>query len=260
MEKYSPSINNIKYIIKNPNDMIESKLLKGDQYNSTLIDIILNYIKTKNLKHFLNIGSHIGSISLPISKNIKLVTDIEPYPSTYRHLCENILYNNITNIKTYNLAVGKKESICYFMSKEKICYKEKINRSLNNSGGMHIFTESDIKNNKRSSHLTDFKIKSNVYKLDDLNIDNFDIMLVDIEGSEYEMLIGARTKILKNKPIIIIEIWGNKKRKKENIIYSKRHIITYIKSMGYKLIKNIDDDYIFEPTNNTLLTQNCKLM
>ena len=34
----------------------------------------------------------------------------------------------------------------------------------------------------------------------------------------------------------------------------KRHIITYVVLNGYKLIKNIDDDYIFEPTNNTLLT------
>jgi hypothetical protein len=84
-------------------------------------------------------------------------------------------------------------------------------------------------------------------KFDNLEIDNFDIMLVDIEGSEYDFLLGAENKIKKNKPIILIEIWDDDKRKNENIIQKREEVINYIKSLNYILIRNIGDDFIFEP-------------
>ncbi len=71
-------------------------------------------------------------------------------------------------------------------------------------------------------------------------------MLVDIEGFEYDFLFGAKNKIKKNKPIIIIEIWGDTKRKHENMKETQEEVINYIKSLNYTLIKNIGDDFIFE--------------
>jgi hypothetical protein len=133
------------------------------------------------------------------------------------------------------------------MSNEKICPIENINRVINNSGGMHVFTQNDINNNIRYANLTDKKIKNKVNKLDNLDIDIFDILLVDIEGFEYEFLLGAENKIKKYKPIIIIEIWNNAKRKSEQIIQSQEELINYIKSLNYILITNIGDDFIFEP-------------
>ena len=94
------------------------------------------------------------------------------------------------------------------------------------------------------SNLTDKKIKNKVNKLDNLDID---ILLVDIEGFEYEFLLGAENKIKKYKPIIIIEIWNNAKRKSEQIIQSQEELINYIKSLNYILITNIGDDFVFEP-------------
>ena len=124
---------------------------------------------------------------------------------------------------------------------------EHINRIINNSGGMHVFTENDIQNNIRSANLTDRKIKNKMNKLDNLEIDNFDIMLIDTEGFEYDFLLGAENKIKKYKPIIIIELWNNHKRKMENMKQKQEEVINYIKSLNYNLIKNIGDDFIFEP-------------
>lgn len=247
MSTISPVISGIKYIIHNKNDCIQNKLLNGTQWSDDIVDIIKHYISKNLLTHFLNIGSHIGSVCLPISLCINNVTAIEAHPRTYTHLCKNIVLNNITNIKTINIAVGNSEEDVYFMSDEKICPVENINRVKNNSGGMHVFTENDIKNNIRSAFLADRKIKHKVNKLDNLKIDHFDIMLVDIEGFEYEFLLGARTEITKNMPIIIIEIWNNSKRKHENMIETQEDVINYIKSLNYILVKQIGDDFIFEP-------------
>ena len=72
-------------------------------------------------------------------------------------------------------------------------------------------------------------------------------MLVDIEGCEYEFLLGAREKILTNKPIIIVEIWNNDKRKSENMKTTQEDVINLIISMNLKLVKQLGDDFIFIP-------------
>tara|TARA_Y100000816_G_C26046580_1_gene548452 strand:- start:128 stop:868 length:741 start_codon:yes stop_codon:yes gene_type:complete len=243
----SPVINDIRYKISNKDDYIQSTLLKGIQWNSDIINIIKQYISSKKLSHFLNIGCHIGTISLPISLHINKVTSIEAYPETYKYLQENIALNNITNIDTYNFALGNSSETIYFMGMDNICQLENINRVKNNTGGMHIFTEKDINEKRRSSNNCDRKITNKIEKLDCLNIDNFDIMLVDIEGSEYNFLLGATEKIKKNKPIIIIEIWNNNKMKRENMDMTREKTINYITSLNYKLVKQLGDDFIFEP-------------
>lgn len=246
MSVVSPIVSGIKYNIYNKKDAIQNVLLNGCQWNEEIVNIIKSYSSEKKLSHFLNVGSHIGSVCLPISLCIDKVTAIEAYPDTYNHLCDNIILNEIKNVCTINIAVGNSEEDIYFMSNEKICPLENVNRVINNTGGMHVFTENDIKNNIRSANLTDKKIKNKINKLDNLEIDNFDIMLVDIEGFEYDFLLGAENKIKKNKPIIIIEIWGDTKRKYENMKETQEEVINYIKSFNYTLIKNIGDDFIFE--------------
>jgi len=243
----TPFISGIKYVIHNNNDYIEKILLGGEQWNKEIIDVIKTYISENKLKHFLNVGSHIGTVSLPISLHIDKVTAVEAYPPTYNHLCENIQLNNIQNIEAINIALGNTEEDIYFMGMDKICPIENKNRIANNSGGMHVFTESDIQNNVRSGNLSDKKIKNRMNKFDNLEVDNFDIMLVDIEGFEYNFLLGATEKIKKNKPIIIMEIWNDNKRRSEKMSQPQSEVIDYIKSLNYTLVKSIEDDFIFEP-------------
>lgn len=133
------------------------------------------------------------------------------------------------------------------MSENKICPVFNHNRIINNLGGMTCYTKNDLQHNIRSALLSDKKVKNRMDKLDNLNINNFDIILVDIEGFECEFLLGAKEKILKNKPIIIIEIWNDIKRKLENMKNTQNDIIEYICSLNYKMVNNIDDDFIFEP-------------
>lgn len=235
------NVNDINYLITNSNDMIQKYLCENKQWNKGILDIILELINQYNLKHFLNIGSHIGTVCLPISRHIEKVTAIEAHPITYKHLVKNIkLNNNITNIESFNIAIGDNYEDVYFMN---------INheRVKNNSGGMHVLTDMDIKHNIRSAKLHDTSLSLTVKmnRLDDLEIDNFDIMLVDIEGMEARFLKGATEKIKKNMPIIIIEIWDNNKRKEEKMLTSREDIINYILNLGYKLYKNIDDDFVF---------------
>ena len=239
------NINEIKYIIKNKNDLIQKSLLSNRQWNNNILIIIGQLIKKFNLKHFLNIGCHIGTVALPLSKYINKVTAIEAFPPTFEHLEEHIKINNIKNIQTFNLAIGDENKKIYFLDDENIRVK-------NNTGGMHVITEEDISNKRLSSNIHSKKYNNEMKKLDDLNISNFDVLLADVEGKEYELLKGGKNKITKYKPIIIMEIWGNNKRNLERMQTSNDEIINYIINLGYKLIKQLGDNYIFLPQDKTL--------
>ena len=242
--KQTVKINEIKYIIKNENDLIQKSLVNNIQWNNNILFIIGQLIKKFNLKHFLNIGCHIGTVALPISKYIEKVTAIEAYPLTFEHLKENIKINNIKNIEVFNIAIGDENKKIYFLDDENIRIK-------NNTGGMHVITDDDISNKRLSSNIHSKKYSNEMKKLDDLNISNFDILLADVEGKEYEVLKGGKNKIIKYKPIIIVEIWNNNKRNLESMQTTNDEIINYVINLGYKLIKQIGDNYIFLPKDKT---------
>ena len=238
------NINEIKYVIKNDNDLIQKFLLNNKQWNNNILLIIGQLIKKFNLKHFLNIGCHIGTVALPLSKYIDKVTAIEAYPMTFKHLEEHIKINNIKNIQVFNLAIGDENKKIYFLDEKNIRVK-------NNTGGMHVITEEDIVNKRLSSDIHSKKYSNEMKKLDDLNISDFDILLADVEGKEYELLKGGKNKIIKYKPIIIVEIWNNNKRNLERMQTTNDEIINYIINLGYKLVKQLGDNYIFLPKDKT---------
>ena len=233
-------IDGIKYLIKNKNDLIQKTLSNGVQWNKDVILLIGRIQKKYNLQHCLNIGCHIGTLSIPLSKSFKKITAIEAYPPTFEHLNENLKLNLIQNIETFNFAVGNKNEEIYFLDNN----NERIK---NNTGGMHVITNDDIENKRLSSEIHSKKIFNQMKKLDNTNIEKFDILIADVEGKEYEMLLGGNDKILKYKPIILIEIWGNKKRQLENMNTSCEEIINHILNLKYKIVSRFDDNYVFFP-------------
>ena len=95
---------------------------------------------------------------------------------------------SVKNIDSFNIAVGDRESEVYFLDSNH-------ERTKNNSGGIHAVTEEDIKKNCLSSILHNKKYRNTMRRLDDLPIEKFDIMLIDVEGREYETIKGAIKKI-----------------------------------------------------------------
>ena len=142
------------------------------------------------------------------------------------------------------MAIGDENKKIYFLDDENIRIK-------NNTGGMHVITEEDISNKRLSSNIHSKKYSNEMKKLDDLNISNFDILLADVEGKEYELLKGGKNKIIKYKPIIVVEIWNNNKRNLESMQTTSDEIINYVVDLGYKLIKQLGDNYIFLPKDKT---------
>ena len=52
-------VNDVKYLIKNSKDLIESTLVNGNQWNNDIVLLVGLLIKKYKLIHLVNIGSHI---------------------------------------------------------------------------------------------------------------------------------------------------------------------------------------------------------
>lgn len=86
------------------------------------------------------------------------------------------------------------------------------------------------------------KIKIKVRRLDDilkLNKNETNLLKIDVQGFEYQVLLGAK-KLLKKIDFIIIEISSAKSYHKE---FDKKKSITYLKSKNFQLKKIYNKTY-----------------
>lgn len=147
-----------------------------NQKNQYFDDIILS----QNIDHFIDVGSFDGYTSLMFLEKFgfeKNVTIFEPDYKNY--IFCNKKFKNNENVTIHNSGLGNFNKTLKFISND---------------------SESKI------SEVGDIEIEIN--KLDDFNLQGRNSFLkIDIEGFEYDCLMGAKDFIIKNKPIIAVSIY-----------------------------------------------------
>lgn len=216
------------YLIE-PEDLVVGKsLIRSRSYG---IDEIQRIGELINLdSNILIVGAHIGTLAIPLSRKVKSVTAIEANPITFRLLKNNILINECKNITPVQIAANDKNEELDFV----------INKS--NSGG-----------SKRLPKIRDFiyfydrPVISSVQgkSLDEMFNEKFDLVLMDIEGSEYFALKGMQ-KILSQTSNLIVEFLPHHLRDVAGI--TVEDFITVIKPHFSSLIV---------PSKNEIYTKDC---
>lgn len=167
---------------------VGGKLRERGEYGISEINQISQFIN--NQSSVLIIGAHIGSLAIPIANTCSKLVAIEANPSNFKLLETNIKLNNISNITLHNIAASNK--------------KETIKFQLNtvNSGGSKRVP---INNHYMYTYDNPEVIDVEAYSLDDyLSNNKFDLVLIDIEGSEYFAMQGM-TDILAQTQTLIVE-------------------------------------------------------
>jgi FkbM family methyltransferase len=163
-------------------------LIRSGEYARDEVERLLSH--TKETSSVLVVGGHIGTIVVPLAKNCQSVTAIEANPRTFKLLQLNLLINGCINVDTVNVAANDKQEELQFLL------------SRTNSGG-----------SKRMPLVRDYmyfsdapevmKIKST--PLDELLCGSqFDVIVMDIEGSEYFALRGM-PRLLASANVLSIE-------------------------------------------------------
>ena len=169
------TVDDLRFIIYNEKEILQSWLVLGKYYEKDMIEFIKdNY----NGGTFIDVGACIGTHTLPFSKLADEVYSFEP-SNRFLTLLMNLELNKIKNVNTYNIALGNQEGVLKFYTD---------NQSA--SGG-------NIDINGTEQVL--------VTKLDNFDIKNIVLIKIDVEGFELEVLKGAERLIRENKPDMYIE-------------------------------------------------------
>ncbi|MFS8083861.1 MAG: FkbM family methyltransferase [Ginsengibacter sp.] len=175
--------------VLDPVDQIVSKsLLQRGQYGLDSLERAAGFLSPRS--DVLLLGAHVGAIAVPLSRRCQKLVAIEANPTTYKLLLANLLLNCCNNVEPYNIAANDCD--------------EKIEFVLNthNSGG-----------SKRMPIYKDpiyFYDSPRITKVRGVRIDallpnrRFELIFMDIEGSEYFAFLGM-PNILTHANALIVE-------------------------------------------------------
>jgi len=188
----------------------------------------------------IDVGAHIGEYTLLGAKLVGTngsIISVEPARDTIKSLKENIILNDFKNCLVIEKAVGEKVETksLYKVSKEDV----------------YGYLDQYVKNKKLTKQSEiDVTTIDEIVLSENLNLVN--LLKIDVEGFEYEVLLGCNDTLKKNKiKKIIIEIHSEFLKAKgmnEDLIY------TFLKKHGFK-IKKIQE-IPNKQTSNFIATKN----
>ena len=211
--------NKINYVLKNNEDISKFIFIKGE-FDFGLLKKGLGFLRKKKLKYLINVGSHVGTTLIPAIK-YKLFDHciaFEPSIDNYRLLKANININKIEKkVTLFNFGLSKK------------IYNGYLKKNPHNSGDHRV-----VKLKKGTE-----KIKLNI-------LDNFtskinkknSIILIDAQGHEPEIFLGAK-KTLKKKVPLIFELMPN-------LINENQLKIIFNAILHYKKLIDLKEEKIME--------------
>ncbi len=180
----------IKFLIKvNPKN--------GPVDNVILFDGVLDGEHLENIKNilrpgdtFIDVGANIGQYSLFASYCVGVkgkVIAFEPVKNIFNQFNESIKKNYIDNITLYNKGCGDENKNIL------------INKKDGDLGGSSIIELGF--GSKKTTELVEIVILDDIL----INENKVDYIKIDVEGFEYEVLLGLKKTIEKCKPRLLIE-------------------------------------------------------
>lgn len=199
-------------------EVVSLSLCKYGFFEEGLTRMVLEYLKPSMI--FFDIGAHFGYFTLLSSilvGNEGQIHSFEPTPSTFDILKVNV--SNKHNIFLNNLAVFSERKIV-----------------LINDYGTKYSAFNSIYNSRLSQDIHQSEIKK--YEVESISIDDYvehngvipNFIKIDVESSEYEVLLGMEKTIAKFHPVISIEV-GDMGVKD---IPTSKNLINFLVNKGYQ--------------------------
>lgn len=183
-----------------------------------------------------DIGANIGTFSLPFGKKVGnegTIYSFEPFLPTFKKLQHNLSLNEVSikNVKIFNLGIGKEAGTFKFELRDA------------NNYGMN-----------RVSKNGEFEV--NITTLDkfisDIQLQKIDWIKIDVEGFEYEVILGAKNLIKQFRPNFFIEINDENLRDQNS---SAKDVILFFEQENFNIFSALD----FKPITSNDNFENCHL-
>jgi len=175
-----------------------------DHGNTSTIEAYTCYNAIKDLSEpiIFDIGANIGTFTTWMAKAFPKgkIHSFEPQRAVFQMLSGNAAINNLYNVYTYNIGLGKENTIVEF---EEPNYFEK-----NDFGTFSLVQDiiTEKTNNKIVVQINTLDWFVECYKIPKVHV-----LKIDVEGMDLDVLIGGSKTIKKHLPIIFIEHCDNRK-------------------------------------------------
>jgi FkbM family methyltransferase len=193
-------------------DWIQENIFFLGEYEKAELKAIERFVTGDGI--FIDIGANIGLYTLHVSKLTNHKTPIicfEPFYKNYFSLIENITLNRLSNVTIEKIAIGEKEGVInlYYDKKENNLGMVSLNPVVN-----------AIKEEVQITSLDAYLINKSFLKID--------LIKIDIEGFEYEALLGMKYTLTTFQPTLLIEMLDSNKSCGQNL-----NCDNLLKGIGY---------------------------
>jgi FkbM family methyltransferase len=141
-------------------------------------------------KVFFDVGANIGAYTLSLAKEAQRIYAFEPEKLSYSSLVDSLKLNQITNVLAYKIALADRNQ------KEIPLYINIANRGLSSLKVHYPEGEQTVASVTLDSFIKTHKIRK------------IGLIKIDVEGSELDVLEGAKDTLLEIGPPILIELNG----------------------------------------------------
>ncbi len=202
-------------ILLNPNNgTVDNEIFLQGVYEPSFLKIIKNNLNTGDA--YVDIGANIGQHSLFASRVVGeagKVIAFEPVAQIYNQFTKSVEINSIKNIEIHNLACGEE-------TKEMFIYMTE-----SNMGGSSLVFGSETREKEKIQVVT----ADSVLK-DESHID---FIKIDVEGYEYEALLGLVETLKDHHPKIMLEYSYD--GYKETNLGNDKKILDLLFSLNYSI-------------------------
>jgi len=174
------------------------------------------YLKwVNNFSTCLQAGGNVGVYANILAESFSKVITVEPDSENYECLNRNVTKPNVV----------------------------KIHAALSSEVGfVDTFRPDFEKENYGATQIKKTEVGIKTVRIDDMNLDSLDFLMLDIEGWEHFALLGAAQTIEKFKPTISLELKGLGKKNG----YTDQQTKDWLnKTFGYTIKEEIGKDWIF---------------
>lgn len=144
---------------------------KGD------IELLMEYITPESI--IVDVGAHIGTMTVPFARKAKVVHSFEPMPENLALLRYNLEQNGVRNVEVHPNALGSREGL--------------VSLTTDNEGSAASYKVS-------GAGTTEMRT------LDSFGLSP-DLIKIDAEGYEPHVLEGAKETIRRCRPVVFFELF-----------------------------------------------------
>ncbi len=179
----------------------------------------------------IDIGSNVGSVLMKLAQKCSegFVYGFEPDQKNFYRMSENLRLNKLKNYKIFNYALGAEESLAYIQEIDKA------------NSGRNTLTAYP------ADQATPVKVRALDAVVKELELNKIDIIKIDVEGFEFNVLLGSKETLAKWRPILFVELDDSLLRAQGS---SARDLIQLLESdYGYRVFNALTGETVSRDTD-----------